>query len=138
MTQSLPPRPTAPARAPESRDWFVSPMVLGCVVLPALLLMLGVLGVAMGWRKFTSYGIATDFTSYQAKIRPMDLAPEVKKPLLDKLDRLREKARVSPMSFWRWIDYDESVKSMIDDGKLDPDEVEALNRELDRMEADLR
>jgi hypothetical protein len=136
MTATIP-QPTS-AAGPEKRASRLNPVVLGCLVLPAVLLVLGVLGAAVGWRKFVSYGIATDLTEYQAKIRPMDLDPAVKKPLLERLERLRDKARASPISFWRWIDYDESLQSLLEDERLTQDEVEALNRELDRMEAEFR
>jgi len=136
MTATIP-QPT-PAAGPEKRASCLNPVVLGCLVLPAVLLVLGVLGAAVGWRKFLSYAMATDLTEYQAKIRPMDLDAAVKKPLLERLERLRDKARASPISFWRWIDYDESLQSLLEDERLTQDEVEALNRELDRMEAEFR
>jgi hypothetical protein len=113
-------------------------VLLGCGGVFLVLSALGILGAVMGWQRFVSYGIATDFTEYQAKIRSMELDPEVKKPLLEKLENLRQKARVAPISFWRWVDYDESVESLIGDDRLTPDEVEALRRELDRMEAEFR
>jgi hypothetical protein len=113
-------------------------MLLGCGGAFLLVLALGILAAVIGWQRFVSYGIATDFTEYQAKIRSMELEPEVKAPLLEKIEGLREKARASPISFWRWVDYDESVQSLIGDERLTPDEVEALRRELDRMEAEFR
>lgn len=108
------------------------------MLLPAVLLVLFFFAAVVGWHQLVSYGIATDFTEYQAKIRPMDLDPALKKPILVRMERLRDKARASPISFWRWIDYDESIKSMLNDDRLTSDEVEALNRELDRMEAEFR
>jgi hypothetical protein len=116
----------------------MNPWVLGCVVMPVVVLALGGITAMIAWNKLVSYGVATDFTEYQAKIRPMELDPALKKPLLERMEKLRDKARHSSMSVWRWVDYNESIHSMIDDGKLTPDEVDALNRELDRLEADLR
>jgi hypothetical protein len=134
MTPTLPQAPQAPA--PAKRPGSINPWVLGCVVVPAALLVIGAFLGVLGWRKFVSYGIATDFTEYHAQVRQMDLAPEVRKPLLERFEKLRDKGRASPISFWRWVDYDQSIKSFLADGKLTPDEVEALNRELDRMEAE--
>jgi hypothetical protein len=137
MASSLPQPP--PPGGSERKSSSINPLILGCVVVPLIVVVLALFAAMMGWRKFVSYGIASDFTEYQAKVRSMqDLDPAVKKPLLERLERLRDKARSSPISFWRWVDYDESIKSMIDDERLPPDEVEALNRELDRMEAEFR
>jgi hypothetical protein len=135
MTSTIP--QPAPG-GPDKKSELLSPLVLGCLVVPAVLLVLGALAVSMGWQKFVSYGIASDFTEYQAKIRSMELDAAAKKPLLERLERLRDKARSAPISFWRWVDYDESIKSMIEDGRLTQDEVEAMNRELDRLEAEFR
>lgn len=123
---------------PEAARTRVNPWVVGCVGVPVVLMLLCGLGGILSWHGLVSYGIATDLTEYQEHVRAMDLSPEVKKPLLERMDRIRNKARSASMSFWRWLDYDESIKSMLKDGSLDPDEVEALNRELDRMEAEFR
>jgi hypothetical protein len=135
VSYDSPQRPAQPV-VPEGRGSGFNPWILGCVALPGILILLGVFAVAMGWSKFVSFGIASDFTEYHEQIREMDLAPEVKGPILEKLERLREKARAQPMSFWRWVDYDESIKSLLKDRRLTPDEVEVLNRELARMEAE--
>jgi hypothetical protein len=128
----------APHMAPEGKRTGLNPWVLGCVGLPVVLMVLCGIGGLLGWRQLVSYGIATDFTDYQEQVRAMDLAPEAKKPLLERMEKMRDKARSGSISFWRWVDYDESIKSMLRDGRLDPDEVEALNRELDRLEAEFR
>ena len=136
MTTTIP--EPAPPAGPEKRASTISPLVLGCVIVPLVLVLLLAVGAFLGWRSFMSYGIASDFTEYQAKIRPMDLDPAVKEALLERMEKLREKGRTSPISFWKWVDYSSSIKSLLEDGKLTPDEVEALNRELDRMEAEFR
>jgi hypothetical protein len=130
--------PVSQPTPPEKRSACLNPWLLGCVGLPALLLLLGGFGAMMAWNQLMSYAVASDFTEFQAKIRPMELDPAVKKPLLERMERLRDKARHSSISVWRWVDYNESIKSLLDDDRLTPDEVEALNRELDRMEAEFR
>jgi hypothetical protein len=136
MSSALP-QPRPPEASGQRRSSLV-PLLLGCGAALLVVLALGSIGAVLAWRGFVSYAIATDFTAYQTKVRSMDLDPEVKQALLERLERLRERARAAPISIWRWVDYDESVHSLIEDEELTGDELEALNRELDRMEADFR
>lgn len=134
----LPPEP--PAGYPPSRPRASGPnlWLWGCVGLPAgLILLSGVLAFS-GWRSFVSYGIASDLTKYHADLRQSDLTSEEKRPRLERIERLRERARGAPISFWRWLDYDSSLKSIFDDGKVTPEELEMLDHELERMEKEFR
>ena len=130
------PFPQAPV--PARKAGGINPWILGCVVVPGALMICFGFAAVLGWRELVSYGVASDFTEYEAKIRPMELDPEVKRPLLARMEKLRDKSRTSSVSFWRWVEYDGAIKPMLADDKLTPDEVEALNHELDRMEAEFR
>jgi hypothetical protein len=112
--------------------------VIGCVIVPFALLVLTIFLGALGLRTFVSYGMASDLTTYQADIRAMrDLDPQVRQQLLARFEKLRDRARHSSIGFWRWVDYQGSIKSLVDHGQLTPEEVAALNHELDNVEADL-
>ena len=130
MTSLPPPLPARSSRLRQALTVFV--------VVCTIVVILGVSVVILGWSSFVSYGVATDFSEYQEQVRTMQLDPELKQPLLLRLENLRERVRTKSLPFLRWMDYDESIRGLIDDGELPPDEFQALTRELDRVETALR
>ncbi len=136
------PAPALGTRAPEvgaPRRTGPNLWLWGCLGVPALLLFVGLALALFGWRSFLEYAVADDFTKFSAMIRKSDLSPEAQKPFLERLDRLREKARRDPaIGFWRWVDYQSSIKALIEDGRITPEEAEALDRELTRIEKEYR
>ena len=116
------------AEKPRRKTWKIVLVVLACVVLLA-----GV-GVWRGWQGFVRFGVVNDLTEYQTTVGRSDLDPEVKRRLVGRLDLIRERARDKYIGFWRWLSYDESLKTIFEDKRVTPDEVLILERELYRLE----
>ncbi len=108
-------------------------IVSGCIFIPVLIVIALIVAVNL-WNSFVAYGMASDLTDYYSTINSSELDPEIKRPLLERIDNLRHKARERPISFWRWLAYAESIESIINDRSVTIDEVETLKRELDRLE----
>ena len=106
------------------------------VVLAVLLFVLALAGVGMwrGWQAFVRFGVVNDLTKYQTTVSQSDLHPEVRRRLVGRLDLIRERARDKYIGFWRWLSYDESLKTIFEDKRVSPDEVLILERELYRLE----
>jgi len=125
-----PPRPPKPAG---SKALYI---VLGCLGVVVLVCLLAGVGLYLAWPSITSAGVSSDLTEYHTTIREMELAAEVKQELLSAIERIREKARKRPPALTRWVDYDKSIRSLIDNGKLDDTELKTLRRELKNLEAE--
>jgi hypothetical protein len=65
-----------------------------------------------------------------------DLESEPKQELLSMIDGLRDKARKKSVGFLRWLSYDESIRSMIEDRQISPQERELIKREFERLEVE--
>ncbi|MFN7973577.1 MAG: hypothetical protein U0166_14710 [Acidobacteriota bacterium] len=128
---------STPAMADERRSGPWSKVLLGCAaaLLAAAVLVLALLGT--GFRSAMRFGIASDLSEYYAKVSSCDLPPEVKRPVLDKIDAVRQKARRSPMGFWKWLDYDESISRLLDEAPITAEDLEAVVRELDRAQKEM-
>jgi len=118
----------------EPRRSGLSCFLTGCLI-AALVVVGGCAAfLAIGWKPFVRYGITTDLTEYHSLVSASDLEAEPKARILDRIEALREQARHRTISFFRWIDYDESIRDIIEDKRIPPDELALLERELDRVE----
>ncbi len=113
---------------PQRKTLKIVLAIVACVILLA-----GV-GVWRGWQAFVRFGMVNDLTEYQTTVSQSDLDPEVKRRLVGRLDLIRERARDKYIGFWRWLSYDESLKTIFADKRVAPDEVLILERELYRLE----
>jgi hypothetical protein len=124
----------APQEAPRSGRSGLSCFLTGCLVL-ALVVVGGCAALLVfGWKPFVRYSIATDLTEYHRMVSGSDLAEEPKARVLAQIEALREKARHEGMGFMPWTDYDESIRGLIEDKQIPPDELALLERELERLE----
>ena len=105
----------------------------GAVILLSVISLAAVVG-ARGWSSFVSYGISTDLTDYYVMVESSDLESEPKRELLNMIDGLRDKARKKSVGFFRWLSYDKSIRSMIEDRRISPQERELIKREFERLE----
>ena len=112
-------------------------VLAGCGAAIFLVGLLALVLAMTGWRSFMRYGIASDLSEYYAKVSACDLPPESKRPVLDKIDEVREVARRSPMGLLKWIDYDDSITALVDAAPITEDDLKAVLRELDRMEKEM-
>jgi hypothetical protein len=105
------------------------------VVILALVL---VLAIAFGSDRFVSFGVSSDITEFLQLVKESDLDGESKQSILDRLGALRESARRGKhVGFWVWLDYDESIRSLIEDGDITKADLVSLARELDSIESQL-
>jgi len=90
-----------------------------------------------GWTAFLRFGIGTDITEYSEQIRASDLDPDTAEEVLQRLTELRRKVRNHDVdvSLLRWIDHDEVMEGILEDGRVTELERVALLNELDEMEA---
>lgn len=108
----------------------------GCVT---ALIVVGVLfllcggGVFLGWSPFVGFGVGTDLRKYDEAIQASQLSAGVKQRLSKRLDNLRVMAAKKPPPFFTWLDHDNRMKEITDDG-VSPDEVPKIERELDQIE----
>lgn len=112
-------------------------ILLGCAAAVLFVVVLGLVGMLVGWHSFLRYGISTDLSKYYATISAADLPAETKDPVLKKIDEVREVARRSPMGLFKWFDYDASIDGVLKDGPITPQDLDAVMKELDRMEKEM-
>ena len=96
------------------------------VIIGVLLVL--VLPLYLGCSGFIQWGIGHDITKYGDRIRAADLPLDVKLRLLEKLDALP----VEKIGFFRWVEFDNSVKEMLSKRVNDEDAL-LLEREIDRL-----
>jgi hypothetical protein len=109
--------------------------VVGVVLL--VIVLVGVLlgyGAVRGWEAFVRFGVASDLSEYQTVITASSLGGQTKSRLVERIDLIRERARDKPISFFRWLSYDESFRAVLGDRTVTADEVLLLERELARLE----
>jgi hypothetical protein len=106
--------------------------VLVSVVLFAHLLLFA---ITARWDEFVSFGVSSDVTEFLRLVERSGLDSETKQPLLERLRALREAARRGKhVGFWVWLDYDESIRFLIEDGNTTKEDLRSLARELDSIE----
>lgn len=132
--QTLDVSPPAPPAPPRRRN----PVLFGCLIAGVVGIVLAFSGCALAWPAFVRFGIASDLSEYHEKIRASNLSEGEREALLKRIETLRERARDSSMSFFRWIDYDTSITSLIDDRVITEDEARTLDRELTNLEREMK
>jgi hypothetical protein len=90
-------------------------------------------GVFLGWNSFVGFGVGTDLRKYDEAIQASQLSKGAKQRLSKRLDNLRLMAAKNPPAFFTWLDHDNRMKEITDDG-VTPDEVPKIERELDEIE----
>jgi hypothetical protein len=66
-----------------------------------------------------------------------EIAEEERAVLLEQVATLRTTARGKRIEFVEWMSLNDQLDVIAEDERIDPDEVPALTREFDRLEADL-
>jgi hypothetical protein len=98
-------------------------------------LLFAIVGTILFVYVFCSYGISSDLTEYHQIIKAVEFDPTQKQFVLEQIERVREKARSGKHpGFWVWLDYDESIRNLIDDRNITEQEVEELIRELESLD----
>ena len=107
----------------------------GCLITGLVLLVVAILAIVFGAKQFVKYGISSDITEYISIVEKSDLDADRKQDLQHRFERIRDRARQGQLvGFWVWLDYDESISNLIDDGTITESDLAALTRELDRLE----
>ncbi len=127
-----PPTPPPPRRSAAPK------IALACGGGCFLTVLLVVVLFFTAWPSFVRFGITSDLSEIHDKVRDSGLAPEPKEGFLRRLEALRERARGSKMGFLEWLDYDTSIRSIVDDGVITEAEAASLDRELRNLEGALR
>lgn len=110
----------------------------GCLIAVAVLVIVMIVSVASCSKAFLRFGISSDFGDYIRIIRKADLDEKEKREVIEKIERLRDRARDGDhVGFVRWLEVDESIRSLIDDGHVTEYDLEEVSRELDNMERKL-
>ena len=107
----------------------------GCLITGLVLLVVVILAIVFGAKHFVTYGISSDITEYIRIIEKSDLDADTKQDLQHRFERIRDRARQGQhVGFWVWLDYDESISNLIDDGTITEPDLASLTRELERLE----
>jgi len=108
---------------------------LGCFGGIALLIVIPLAAAWWGWRAFVQYGIASDLVNYRAAVLAMDIDETLKKELVFELETLRASVMErNHISLFRWLAVDTSIKSILQDAVISPDEYAILQTELLQLE----
>ncbi len=100
-----------------------------------VLLLVVILAIVLGAKQFVTYGISSDITEYIRMVEKSDLDADTKQDLQHRFERIRDRARQGQLvGFWVWLDYDESIRNLIDDGTITESDLASLTRELERLE----
>ncbi len=98
-------------------------------------LLIAIAGIILFGDAFVRYGISSDLTEYHQIIKAVEFDPTQKQFVLERIERVREKTRSGKHpGFWVWLDYDESIRNLIDDRNITEQEVEELIRELESLD----
>lgn len=123
----------APPLAPPAPPARKSRLVLGCLLVAGILMILGIGGCIAAWGPFTEFAIVTSMTHHEKHIRASELTDSQKQELLDRMDRIRQKARKKPIGFLRFTGYDTTIQRIIDEGAI-VKEFRTLQQEFKRLE----
>jgi len=108
---------------------------LGCFAASMVIFL--IIGTVMyfGADAFLKYVIASDITEYTHFVKESDLEQQEKEPIIEKLVQLRSNAREgNRVSFWEWVDYDTSIRELIEDMEITSQELDMLLNELEELE----
>ena len=125
-------------QASSARKWRLAFwMCLAALVLViAVVIVAGIVVAAVMGSDFVAFGISSDISEYIQLVEQSDLDADAKAPLLGRLQALRERARDEKLvGFWKWMDYDESIRALIEDGVITESELPMLESELASLEA---
>lgn len=104
---------------------------VGCFGGIALLIVLPIIAAWWGWRAFVQYGIASDLVDYRTTILGMDMDETLKKELVFDLETLRASVmEQNRIGLFRWMAVDTSIKSLLQDGVISPEEYAILQTEI--------
>jgi len=110
-------------------------IVCGCILVGGFLFLIVCVGGYFGSKAFVNFGISTDVGEFIDLVKQSDLDDESKAQLVERLEGIRDDARKGRRpSFFLWLDYDESIRGLIEDGEITEEDFAALSRELDRLE----
>ena len=98
-------------------------------------LLIAFVGIIFTGNMFLRYCVSSDLTEYHQIIKATEFDATQKQLVLEQIERIREKIRGGKhLSFFAWLDYDESIRAIIDDRNITKQEVEELIHELESMD----
>lgn len=104
---------------------------VGCFSGIALLIVLPIIAAWWGWGAFVQYGIVSDLVDYRTTILGVEMDETLKKELIFELETLRASVMErNHISLFRWMAVDTSIKSILQDAVISPDEYTILQTEL--------
>ncbi|MBN1304112.1 MAG: hypothetical protein JXA13_06720 [Anaerolineales bacterium] len=119
---------------PGSSDVNWKAVGIGCGVFLCLLLVISLFAAGLGWQEFVKYGIASDITEYIEILQQSDCEPSMQADLIQQLEQIRVQVRHGQhVNILLWLDYDTSIRNMIEDQVITPAEYESLKNELDNL-----
>ena len=124
------------ASFPSTGRGCLGSFALGCGATFAMLFVCGG-GALWLWPSFVRYGVDSDFARVERLIGTAEIAEEERALLLERIATVRTTARGKQIEFVEWMSLNDQLDALAEDEHIDLDEVPALTRELDRLEADL-
>ena len=126
-----PPPPTPPIGAPAaSTAGRCALLSCGCA---ALLVVLAVLAVVLGWKPFVRHGIASDLAGHAESVRHSDLAEAERDRVVAWIESLRARVLRDELEpgFMRWVEHDTRLTGILRDRRIGPEELARLEAELE-------
>ena len=107
---------------------------IGCGI-SALVVAICILIVTyFGWKTFVNYGVSSDLIEYRETIKGIEMDPEIRTQLISNIERIRLSLdKRNNITFFKWLEIDESIVATIGDGKVDKDELTSLHVDIQRM-----
>lgn len=103
----------------------------GCFGAIALLIIIPLVAAWWGWHAFVQYGIASDLVDYRTAILEMEMDETLQKELVFDLEMLRVSViEQNHIGLFRWMAVDTSIKSILQDGVISPEEYAILETEI--------
>lgn len=98
------------------------------------IVLVSVLSVALGLNliyRFVQYGIGLDLVTYRTTILKMEMEKPLKQELVYDLELLRNSINErNRIGFFRWLSADTSIRNILDDEKISPEEYAILKAEI--------
>ena len=107
----------------------------GCLLMVAGAVLLVIIVIVVGWGPFVRFGVSSDINDYIEKIDAIGDGKPSNDELVQRLVAIRERVREGHyLGLMRWMDYNTSIQSMLNDGVLTDGERARLAQELESLE----
>ena len=133
----------SPAVGPSSQKAKTRPILIACGIGCSVLAFAALVGVVLvtavavlGGPGFFAFAVGSDLSEQREAIRGVDIDAETKRRILGDLEDVRRSlGEGNEFGLFEWIEIDESIRGVLADGRIEPDELDSVEGEIARMKS---